>query len=106
MGTRHLPPIFGVITLALVFIPYTFGADPVLTPATITDKYGNKANSASNITWAPVPSFKPYKTVLTYNDGGLAPLFNFARSFIDTAMPDDFPYGEIYRKLFFNKINK
>lgn len=40
----------------------------------------------------PLPQTPDYKaTGVEYDDGGMGPLFNFARSFINTALPGDFP---------------
>lgn len=85
-----------------IFTPQCFGADPVLTPQVVTDSYGNTANNASVIHWAPLPSGLPYETSLEYDDGGLTPLYNFAKHFVNTVQPNPFPYGEYHVVLLYH----
>lgn len=40
----------------------------------------------------PLPPTPKYQAAdVKYEDGGMGPLFDFARSFINTALPDGFP---------------
>ena len=65
--------------------------DPAFTDPTLEDSNGNRADINSQITWADLPEGTSYSAGSGYNDGGLAPLFNFARSFINTVQPNAFP---------------
>nr|XP_034328960.1 prominin-1-A isoform X7 [Crassostrea gigas] len=79
------------IVILLAWINLGYCDDPVLTPATLTDSGGNTANANSSIKWAPLPSFDSYKAGdIEYDSSGLAPLNNFAKSFINGAV---FPLG-------------
>lgn len=62
--------------------------------ADITDEWGNTITDAGVVTWVDIPvGNKTYITVNEYDDGGLGQLFAFARSFINTVQPNDFPFG-------------
>lgn len=78
--------------LLLVHLVQASPSQPdVLDPTDVTDAAGNTANGDSNITWGPFPTGIPYKTSTDYDDGGLAPWFDFARSFINTVQPNEIP---------------
>lgn len=86
-GIRH----WTGIAILLTWFNFGYCADPVLTPETLTDSGGNSANANSTIKWAPLPSFDSYKAGdIKYDASGLAPMNNFAKSFINGAV---FPLG-------------
>lgn len=79
------------IVILLAWINWGYCDDPVLTPETLTDSGGNTANANSSIKWAPLPSFDSYSAGdIKYDASGMAPLNNFAKSFINGAV---FPLG-------------
>ena len=84
--------------LCLYGCTLVYGADPVLTPETLSDGNGNAADANSDITWAAIPSFATYSAgSVTYNDNGLGPLYKFAKSFINGAVfPSGLPWGMYY----------
>ena len=93
---ESLDGMYKIIVFTVVFLcsfSVSQGADPVFTDPTLNDTYGNKADSKSNITWAGIPEGKPYKAGKDYNDGGLGPLFEFARAFLGIVQPNPFPEG-------------
>jgi hypothetical protein len=65
-----------------------------ITPATLSDDKGNLADKNSNITWAALPTGSSYSSDNTANDGGLRPLYEMARKFLDVVQPNPFPYGK------------
>ncbi|XP_050396806.1 prominin-1 [Patella vulgata] len=77
--------IFSLAVVLLLF-DQCLAPDPVLTPATLTDTESNTADSNSNIFWSDVPSGKHYKTDAAYDDSGLGPMYDFARSFIGSVL--------------------
>lgn len=89
------------IVILLAWINLGYCDDPVLTPATLTDSGGNAANANSSIKWAPLPSFDSYKAGdIEYDSSGLAPLNNFAKSFINGAVfPLGVPWGKYLNNL-------
>lgn len=70
-------------------------------PATVTDSYGNTANSDSEITWASLPSWDPYVTETIYDAKGLGPIYNGAKAFISVVQPNEVPYGECIIIIFY-----
>ena len=65
----------------------------------ITDNYGNTVADDGTISWAPLPTGnKSYVTNSSYSDDGLGMLFAFARNFINTVQPNDFPFGKLMVK--------
>ncbi|XP_052770796.1 prominin-1-A-like [Mya arenaria] len=62
--------------------------------AVITDKWGNAVYDNGTVKFVDCPvGNKSYVTNTTYDDGGLGMIFAFARDFIDTVQPNDFPFG-------------
>ena len=55
-----------------------------MSPATVSDASGNSADINSTVTWGSIPSGATYKTSTVYNDGGLKPMYDFAKSFLST----------------------
>ncbi|XP_050395353.1 prominin-1-A isoform X2 [Patella vulgata] len=84
-----------IVLLTLCVVYLCEAADPVLTPQTLTDSVLNTADSNSNIVWSDLPEGQTYKTDATYDDGGMGPLFDFARNFINTVFSGGFPYDFI-----------
>ncbi|KAL4231265.1 hypothetical protein ACF0H5_008845 [Mactra antiquata] len=63
--------------------------------AVINDTWGNSIADDGTITWVDIPvGNKTYVTENSYSDGGLGQIFAFARSFINTVQPNEFPYGD------------
>lgn len=89
------------IVILLAWINWGYCDDPVLTPETLTDSGGNTANANSSIKWAPLPSFDSYSAGdIKYDASGMAPLNNFAKSFINGAVfPLGVPWGEYLENL-------
>ena len=83
-----------LILILTLTTPLCQASDPVFSPETITDAHGNIADADSNINWATLPENEPYKTSTKYNDGGLTPWYNFAKHFVSTVQPNEFPYGK------------
>ena len=77
----------------------------VFEPSTVTDDYGNTADASSTITFANMPSRTGYKTDASYEDGGMDPFYDLAKSFINTVQPNKPPYGKrfesTHKTLFF-----
>ncbi|XP_046329611.2 prominin-1-like isoform X3 [Haliotis rufescens] len=69
--------------------------DPVLANIQSPDSVGNSIDDHGNITWADIPQGEPYKADAEYSDGGMGPLFDFSRSFINTCLQKGFPYDLI-----------
>ncbi|CAH1782883.1 unnamed protein product [Owenia fusiformis] len=64
--------------------------------ANYTDSNGNTILENGTIIWGPLPApSTPYKTNGTYDSGGLAMLFAFARSFVNTVQPNSLPFDMI-----------
>lgn len=89
------------IVILLTWINWGYCDDPILTPKTLTDSGGNTANANSSIKWAPLPSFDSYKAGdIKYDASGMAPLNNFAKSFINGAVfPLGVPWGKYLENL-------
>ncbi|KAK6177842.1 hypothetical protein SNE40_012725 [Patella caerulea] len=83
----------GILIVCVVYL--CEAADPVLTPQTLNDSVQNTADSNSNIVWSDIPKGQTYNTDATYDDGGMGPLFDFARNFINTVFSGGFPYDFI-----------
>lgn len=75
--------------------------DPVLANIQSPDSVGNSIDDHGNITWADIPQGEPYKADAEYSDGGMGPLFDFSRSFINTCLQKGFPYGKSYLRFDF-----
>ena len=61
----------------------------------ITDKYGNSVADGGTISWVSLPvGNRSFVTHVSYSDDGLRMLFAFARNFINTVQPNDFPFGK------------
>lgn len=97
-----------MIFVVLFFL--SVAISPAWPGSTITDAYGNTAYTNGTVSWAGIPAGTPYKTTTTYSDDGLKILFAFARSFINTVQPNDFPFGEFLpvsqNSTFFKKRRK
>ena len=54
-----------------------------------------------------IPDNADYSAANTkYDDGGMGPMFDFARSFINTALPGGFPKDFINGKILLTKIKR
>lgn len=82
-----------IVTVSDTTVDYT-----VLNPATLSYQ-GNTADSNSTVSWASIPAGTAYKAgSATVDDKGLGPLYDFARSFINTVQPasPDYMFGEYF----------
>ena len=86
---------FRTFLVPLVLLLCVIGRyDVTLVNADVTDEYGNKIENGI-VTWVDIPvGNRTYVTVNSYDDGGLGQLFAFARSFINTVQPNDFPFSK------------
>ena len=96
VSSRHSIAFHAIllVTVIAVITPLCGASDPVFLQETVSDSNGNSADADSNINWAPLPENQPYKTNTEYDDGGLTPLYNFAKHFVSTVQPNEFPYGK------------
>ena len=85
--------IFVLLTLCTC-TSFASNSAKTFSPDTVTDSYGNSANSDSEITWASLPSWDPYVTETTYDAKGLEPIYNGAKTFIGVVQPNEVPYGK------------
>ncbi len=73
-----------------------------LSPTNITDSSGNRADKDSVITWAPLPSGKPYKITednVDYDAGSLNNFYNMMNNFLDVVFVKDIPWDTIHQAL-------
>ncbi|XP_067657150.1 prominin-1-like [Haliotis asinina] len=93
MKTKH--KLYVVLLTYASLLTSAASQDPVLTNVQSPDSVGNSVDDYGNITWADIPQGEPYKANAEYSDGGMGPLFDFARSFVNTCLQKGFPYDLI-----------
>lgn len=77
----------------LFLLCFVLRYDVTFVDADITDTWGNTIKDGA-VSWVDLPvGNKSYRTENYYSDGGLGQLFAFARSFINTVQPNNFPFG-------------
>ena len=86
--------IVKVVISLLILVDVLNAADPVLSPETVTDTFGNSADKNSNVTWAPLPQGQQYTTDTTYHHAGLQGFYNLCKGFLGIVQPNEFPVGE------------
>ena len=73
-----------------------------LSPSNVTDSSGNRADKDSVITWAPLPSGKPYKITednVDYDAGSLNDFYNMMNNFLDVVFVKEIPWDTIHQAL-------
>ena len=84
-----------VLSLICLLRPCQAYTDPVLgSIAPNPDTAGNSADASSTISWADITQGQKYAGGEPYDDGGMGPMFDMARSFVDTALSKGFPDGK------------
>ncbi|KAK3095244.1 hypothetical protein FSP39_012090 [Pinctada imbricata] len=97
MISKDILTLSCLICISACVLSVVKAADPVLSPETISDSNGNSADRNSDITWSDIPTFATYLAgSVVYNDNGLGPMYDFAKSFINGGVfPYDLPWGKI-----------
>jgi len=87
----------GILLGLTVVVTIAYAASNVL-PATVTDSYGNVANSDSQITWGEIPAGQAYEVnPEEFSYDGLKPLFDAMHGFVAICFGSALPLGKYVR---------